>query len=278
MPERRPVGDDDGVLQLGDLRADCAHCVALCCVVPAFTKSADFAMDKPAGTPCPHLADDYQCTIHDQLRPAGFPGCAAFDCFGAGQRLVRDTLAGGDWRGDPELLEPMAAAFPVLRGLHELLWHLRTAAEWPRAHVVRARLLEAADEVEAAGSLPADALAAMDTEALRARVSPLLHEASAAVREGMGGPDHTGADLVALDVRGHDLRGGSFRGALLLGADLRDADLSYADLLGADLRGADLRGTRLADALFVTRMQLGGSRGNDATTVPDSLEHPLHWR
>jgi hypothetical protein len=33
-----------------DLTADCSRCVGLCCVVPAFAASADFAIDQPAGT------------------------------------------------------------------------------------------------------------------------------------------------------------------------------------------------------------------------------------
>ncbi|RQX15913.1 oxetanocin A resistance protein, partial [Micromonospora arida] len=37
------------------LRADCGRCFGLCCVVPAFAASADFAIDKPAGSPCPNL-------------------------------------------------------------------------------------------------------------------------------------------------------------------------------------------------------------------------------
>ena len=38
-----------------DLTADCSRCAGLCCVLPAFAASADFAVDKPAGTPCRHL-------------------------------------------------------------------------------------------------------------------------------------------------------------------------------------------------------------------------------
>ena len=37
-----------------ELRADCTRCFALCCVAPAFAASADFAIDKPAGQPCPN--------------------------------------------------------------------------------------------------------------------------------------------------------------------------------------------------------------------------------
>ena len=42
-----------------DLRADCAQCFGLCCVAPAFVASADFAITKPAGRPCPNLAADF---------------------------------------------------------------------------------------------------------------------------------------------------------------------------------------------------------------------------
>jgi hypothetical protein len=46
-------------------------------VAPAFTRSSEFAIDKPAGMPCPNLADDHGCSIHDRLPEAGFSGCAA---------------------------------------------------------------------------------------------------------------------------------------------------------------------------------------------------------
>ena len=59
-----------------DLRADCGRCAALCCVAPAFTVSADFAVSKPAGRPCPHLLGDFRCGIHAGLRDRGFPGQA----------------------------------------------------------------------------------------------------------------------------------------------------------------------------------------------------------
>jgi uncharacterized protein YjbI with pentapeptide repeats len=68
-----------------------------------------------------------------------------------------------------------------------------------------------------------------------------------------------------------------FRGALLIGARLGDSDLYRADLLGADLRGADVRGARLADALFLTRTQLGGALGDRRTTLTGDLGHPAHW-
>ena len=81
------------------LRADCSRCFALCCVAPAFAASADFAIDKPAGHPCPNLQEeDFRCGIHDRLRERGFPGCTVFDCFGAGQQVAQVTFGGRDLR------------------------------------------------------------------------------------------------------------------------------------------------------------------------------------
>ena len=37
-------------------------------------------------------------------------------------------------------------------------------------------------------------------------------------------------------------------------------------------RGADLSG-----ALFLTRRQVAGARGDAATSLPAGLEHPPHW-
>jgi hypothetical protein len=81
-----------------DLRADCAQCFGLCCVAPAFTASADFAITKPAGRPCPNLGVGFGCGIHDRLRDSGFGGCAVYDCFGAGQKVAQVTFGGRDWR------------------------------------------------------------------------------------------------------------------------------------------------------------------------------------
>ena len=259
------------------LRADCGRCFALCCVAPAFARSSDFAIDKPAGMPCPHLAGDHRCSIHDGLRPAGFAGCAAYDCFGAGQRLAQETFGGRDWRTHHEVAAPMMEALPVMRGVHELLWYLAEALDLSSSDPVRDDLSAAAAQLEEAAALPAGSLPALDLGALRAEAAPLLREASRLAREGLGGAEHTGDDLSGADLRGEDLRGASFRGALLIGARLGDADLHRADLLGADLRGADLGGARLAGALYLTRTQVGSATGDRRTTLPDALERPDHW-
>lgn len=238
-------------------------------MAPAFARSADFALDKPAGVPCPNLREDLRCGIHDLLRPKGFPGCDVYDCFGAGQRLVQQADA--DWRTDPTAAQTLFAALPVVRQLHELVWLLVEAEErGDAATTPQARALR--DEVEhlAAGPL------ADDVAEARARVGALLARVSEQVRR-PAGPDRRGADLVGADLRGADLRGASLRGALLLGATLARADQRTADLLGADLRGADLSGADLTGALFLARPQLKAARGDGTTLLPDWLERPRHW-
>ena len=47
--------------------------VFLFSVAPAFARSADFAVDKPAGTACTNLQADFRCGIHTQ-QVGGTPG------------------------------------------------------------------------------------------------------------------------------------------------------------------------------------------------------------
>jgi uncharacterized protein YjbI with pentapeptide repeats len=259
----------------GDLRADCAQCFALCCVALPLTRSADFAIDKPAGAPCPKL-DGFACSIHDRLPAAGFPGCAAYDCFGAGQRIAQRTFEGRDWRAHPELAESMFAAFATMRQLHELLWYLASALGWPQARPVHAALRSAQAQTERAAAGSTSELAGTDVHELRGTIAPLLRRASGLVR-GVGGRDLSGADLTGTDLRAEQLRGADLRNARLLGADLRGADLGRADLLGADLRGADIRAADVSETLYLTQSQVGAARGDGATSIPADLRRPLHW-
>jgi hypothetical protein len=283
------------------LRADCARCFGLCCVVPAFTASADFAIDKAAGQPCPNLRADFRCGIHDRLRPRGFPGCVTYDCFGAGQKVAGGTFGGQDWRTAPGTAREMFDVFTVMRQLHELLWYLTEALALPAlappaltppapglpapvrpADSLCDELGRALRETERlTGGTPA-ALAALDVSEYRGEVNALLLRASELARAGVrGGPadrrDLRGADLVGQDLRGTDLRAASLRGACLIGADLRAADLTGADLTGADLRGADLRGADLAGTIFLTQSQVDAANGDPATELPPSLTRPAHW-
>jgi hypothetical protein len=277
MIEVRTGEDDRRVTTRSDLRADCSRCFALCCVAPAFVRSSEFAIDKPAGVPCRHLADDHRCTIHEHLRDAGFAGCTAYDCFGAGQRLAQVTYGGRDWRTHHEVAAPIMAALPILRGLHELLWYAGDALRRPTSAPVAAELGAAIGQLEEAAASPADRILDVDVDRLRSQVAPLLRRASGLAREGYDAPDLADQDLTGADLSGRDLRAACLRGARLLGADLHDADLTTADLLGTDLRGADLRGARLTGTLYLTQTQVGGARGDRRTSLPDDLDRPTHW-
>jgi hypothetical protein len=247
------------------LTADCTQCAALCCVVLDLRAGADFPEDKPAGTACRHLAADDGCRIHATLRQDGWRGCAAYDCFGAGQRVTGQTHGGRSWR-DGEDRTAMRTSLVVVRALHEMLWYL-----------TEARALTADDDVEAlardldtaAAGSPA-ALARVDVDAWRRRVGPLLERVSAAVRA-PDGPDLRHADLAGQDLRPRPLRDADLRGSVLIGADLRGVRLGRADLLGADLRDADVRGTDLAGVLFLTRTQAGSVRADEGTRLPAGL-------
>jgi uncharacterized protein YjbI with pentapeptide repeats len=249
------------VVMSGDrLRADCTRCFALCCVAPAFAASADFAIDKPAGRPCPNLRADFRCGIHDDLRERGFSGCTVYDCFGAGQQVAQVTFGGRDWRQAPGTAARMFAVFGVMRQLHELLWYLTEALALPAARPLHDELRRALAETERlTGGSPND-LMALDVAGHREAVNVLLLRASELARAGRDGADHRGADLVGRNLRGADLRGANLRGASLIAADLRGADLRLADLTGADLRGADLRDADLTGALFLTQAQLDAAR------------------
>ncbi|MFF5990723.1 pentapeptide repeat-containing protein [Prauserella flavalba] len=260
------------------LRADCASCFGLCCVVPAFAASADFAVDKPARTPCRNLLADFGCGIHDRLRDKGFPGCTVYDCFGAGQHVSQVTFAGRDWRGAPETAERMFTVFPVMRELHELLWYVNEALTLRAARPVHADLTAAREETERLTLLEPDALAGLDVGPHWRSVNALLSRASELARRGVRRPaELRGADLIGRDFRKADLRGANLRGAFLIGADLRDADLRLADVVGADTRGADLRGADLSTSLFLIQSQLDAAKGDGGTTLPSTLTRPGHW-
>jgi uncharacterized protein YjbI with pentapeptide repeats len=266
-----------GVSVRDRLQADCARCAGLCCVALPFAASADFAVDKAAGTPCRNLREDFRCGIHGELRKAGYPGCTVYDCFGAGQQVVQVTFGGRDWRGSPADAARMFAVFPVMRTLHELLRYLTEARALPRAAALHEALDEALRATDALTRLAPGPLAELDVEAHRREVSELLLRVSELARAERRGPEHRGADLVGARLRGTDLRGANLRGALLVGADLRHADLRGADLTGTDLRGADLAAADLTGTLFLTQAQLAAARGDARTMLSPPLTHPEHW-
>lgn len=247
MPDLLPLADDRSAL-----RADCSRCAGLCCVAPAFAASADFAVDKPAATPCLHLAEDFRCGVHAVLRERGFPGCTVFDCFGAGQQITQQTFGGHSWRETPELARAQFAVLPLMRQLHEMLWYLAEALTLPGAAPLHAELRSRQADIRQATGRPSDELVGLDVGAHRGPVGELLGRVSDLVR-------------------------GSGRGAYLIGADLRGADLRTADLLGADLRATDVRGADLSRCLFLTQPQVTAARGDRATLLPTILDRPHAW-
>ena len=233
------------------------------------------ALDKPVLI----LQSDFRCGIHDNLRRRGFPGCTAYDCFGAGQKVAQVTVAGEDWRSAPHTAKQMFEVFAIMRQLHELLWYLVEALSLQPAGSIHGELGVALDETERLTHRGPDSIMEVDVAAHRRDVNALLLRTSELVRGEARRHqiDRRGADLIGADLRGADLRGANLRGAYLIGADLRDADLRVADLIGADFRGADLRSADLSDSIFLTRSQLGGAGGDAGTKLPPWLTRPAHW-
>lgn len=262
-----------------DLQADCGNCFGLCCVALPFARSADFAADKAAGSPCGNLREDFGCGIHERLRGSGYAGCTVFDCFGAGQKVSQVTFGGRSWRAEPDSARTMYEVFPVVRRLHELLRYTAEALDLAAAKAAHGDLRRAYDRLDALTRDTADALLAVDVPALHAEVNTLLLRASELARAAVPGrkKNHRGADLLGARLRGANLRGATLRGACLIGADLSGADLRGADLIGADMRDANLCGADLTGALFLTQSQLDAARGDGDTRVPAGLRGPRHW-
>jgi uncharacterized protein YjbI with pentapeptide repeats len=267
------------------LLADCERCFGLCCVVPAFSASADFAIDKEAGKACPNLQPDFHCGIHTRLREQGFPGCAVYDCFGAGQKVSQVTFGGKDWRQNPLAAQSgqsatrMLAVFPIMRQLHELLWYLAEALTLPPPRSLRRELSLAFEETERLSNSPPESLLELDLDEHRRGANALLLRASELVRTKAcpRSKDLKGADLIGADLKCADLRGANLRGAYLIGSDLKGADLRVADLIGADFRGADLSGADLTESIFLTQSQLNAAKGDSHTRLSLPLTRPTHW-
>ncbi|MDN3480706.1 pentapeptide repeat-containing protein [Arthrobacter sp. APC 3897] len=272
------------VLDRQSLRPDCGNCFALCCTALGFSRSSDFAIDKPAGTPCQNLNSDFSCTIHDSLRPRGFRGCTVFDCFGAGQSVSQDLFQGLSWKADPGTAKDMFPAFKVVRQLHEMLWFLAEAAGKTFDPDTSQQINELRRAIEdAMGDL--QQVLALDVGAMHGRVRSVLMEVSEEVRSAYlaAGDDHLdaelvpGADLMGRKMKSRSLCGADLRGAYLIAADLRGCNLSGANLLGADLRDARLGGADLSKTLYLTQAQLNAAHGDALTLLPSELDYPAHW-
>ncbi|RZJ08342.1 MAG: hypothetical protein EOP39_14090 [Rubrivivax sp.] len=129
-----------------------------------------FGFDKLAETPCHHLCADFRCGIHDGLIERGFPGCVAFDCLGAGQRLTAlavERFGSADWRERPDVARWLFVAYPRMRQVQEWLARLNLAAAVTRQPPLQALAAELDAEASAAWS-------AADQAAWQARVEAAL--------------------------------------------------------------------------------------------------------
>lgn len=273
-----------------DLQADCKQCFGLCCVALYFSASEGFPSNKDAGDPCPNLGQDFRCGIHNDLIKCGLKGCAAFDCFGAGQKVSKVTFDGSDWRKVPESSKQMFEVFLIMKQLHELLWYLTEAMGLGQAYPIHSKLSSKRDAIEQITLTCPDLLMELDVTAQRAEVNKLLLRTSKLVRDdvqnrlgqtGKWGHIKTFGrrpDFIGADLRSNDLRGANLRGACLIAADLRGNDFNGTDLIGADFRDADLRGADFSKSIFLTQVQLNAAKGDDSTKLPPTLTRPLHWR
>jgi hypothetical protein len=157
------------------LRADCARCCGLCCVAPAFDADQGFGFDKPAHTACRNLGRNHRCVIHDELRVRGFPACAAFDCFGAGQWVTQQLFGGKSWQTSPEIAPRMFSLYARYRVLHELMALLALAMRWvPPADAIP--LEQCRRNIESICQAGVDPACSVDVEALSKNVRALVRE------------------------------------------------------------------------------------------------------
>ncbi len=129
------------------LKTDCAQCAALCCLALAFDKGGDFAFDKNPGEPCRNLSG-LRCKVHDRLTENGLSGCVAYDCLGAGNRVVQEVFGGRSWQDEPRLTRLMMEAFSGMREVHIRIDLLREAAHPPLAPQLEATRRAFLDRLE----------------------------------------------------------------------------------------------------------------------------------
>lgn len=267
------------------LTADCLKCFGLCCTALNITASSDFAINKPAGAPCPHLHGDFRCNIHRNLREKGFKGCTVFDCLGAGQKVSQATFNGQSWMDYPEVADKMFRVFPFMEQLYEMIAFISEALTYDVSPLLLEKLMKQLEKLQSLTDSDADSLLSLDMVSCRFPVNELLLETSEYIRNELSlkvfrikkGKKHRGVDWVGKNLAGKDLRTTDLRGAYLIAADFQNADLRGADLIGADLRDANLSGANLSTSMFLTQMQINSAKGNDKTLLPSHIQRPFHW-
>lgn len=260
--------------------SDCERCFSLCCIALPYAKSADFAIDKEGGIPCPHLQSDFRCRVHNDLRNKGFKGCTSYECFGAGQKVSQETFEGRDWRCHPELAKEMFEVFPIMQQLHEMLYYLTEALNLESTRQIHDELKDLLEKTESLTNMKPKLMIELNIPAHRTEVNNLLLKASELVRsKAQPGKRNAKArkDFIGEKLKGAILRGANLRGSLFIAADLRKADLGFTDLIGADFRDADLSGANLTGSIFLTQAQINSANGDIHTKLPPTLKVPSHW-
>ena len=266
------------------LQADCQSCFGLCCTALNIVASSDFAINKPAGTPCPNLQDNYSCHIHSQLRETGFKGCTVFDCLGAGQQVSQVTFHGQDWRQSREHADKMFRVFPIMEQLYEMIAYVAEALSYQVDNMLYEQLLAKLKHLQQTIAQDADTLLALDMVAIRMPINALLLQTSEQIRQhsvkgkASRNLNQRGADWMGKNLKGKDLRATDLRGSYLIAANLQDANLQGVDFIGADLRDANLRGADLSTSLFLTQMQINAAQGDRLTKLPSYIKRPAHWQ
>lgn len=266
------------------LQANCQSCFGLCCTALNIVASSDFAINKPAGSPCPNLQKDYSCHIHNKLRDTGFKGCTVFDCLGAGQQVSQVTFQGQDWRQSREHADKMFRVFPMMEQLYEMIAYVAEALSYQVDNSLYEQLLAQLELLQQTIERDADALLALDMVAIRVPVNALLLKTSEQIRHhSIKGKtskklNQRGADWMGKNLKGKDLRGTDLRGGYLIAANLQDANLREVDFIGADLRDANLRGADLSTSMFLTQMQINAAQGDRYTKLPSYIKRPAHWQ
>lgn len=266
------------------LQADCQSCFGLCCTALNIVASSDFAINKPAGSPCPNLQDNYSCHIHSELRETGFKGCTVFDCLGAGQQVSQVTFQGQDWRQSRKHADKMFRVFPMMEQIFEMIAYVAEALSYPVNNDLYEQLLAQLELLQQTTELDADALLALDMVAIRVPVNALLLKTSEQIRlhsikrKASRQLNQRGADWMGKNLKGKDLRGTDLRGGYLIAANLQDANLREVDFIGADLRDANLRGADLSTSMFLTQMQINAAQGDRYTKLPSYIKRPAHWQ
>lgn len=184
---------------MGWLTGDCSRCDGLCCVALPFDTSESFAFDKSADIPCRHLAATSTCAIHAELAAIGQRGCNAYDCNGAGQRIVTQIFPGCSWRDGAEAREAILEAFRVLVRVHALtnLFSVACARSLIPADDATFAKLCAPHSPASLAALDIDALEAEARARLRALAPPFTSMPSEApARSGVTAPRKRGLPMI----------------------------------------------------------------------------------